>query len=250
MRLEHCIVPEWPAPAGVRALITTRRGGVSQAPYDSFNIGGHVGDDPELVAQNRAMLRAILPAEPVWLEQVHGIQVADADIARYRVRQPVADAAVSRLPGSVCAVMTADCLPVLLASRDGLVVGAAHAGWRGLLDGVIEATVASMHVSGDELLAYLGPAIGPDHFEVGPEVRQKFMAADAATEAAFCAGRDDRWLADIFHLARLRLSRLGVPAESIHGGRQCTVSAPELFYSYRRDGATGRMASLIWRELI
>lgn len=250
MRLEQCIVPEWPAPAGVRALVTTRRGGVSNAPYDSFNVGCHVGDDPELVSHNRAMLRAILPSEPVWLEQVHGIEVVDADIARYRVRKPTGDAAASRLPGTVCVVMTADCLPVLLTSRNGLVVGAVHAGWRGLLSGVIEAAVTSMGVAGSDLLAYLGPAIGPAHFEVGPEVRESFMRVQPQAQEAFRPGRGDRWLANIFELARQRLRSLGMPPESIYGGQLCTVSRPDLLYSYRRDGVTGRMASLIWRELI
>lgn len=250
MRLEHCIVPEWPAPAGVRALITTRRGGVSLAPYDSFNLGCHVGDDPAHVEQNRAMLRAILPSEPVWLEQVHGVDVVVADIARFRVRKPKGDAVVSRLPNTVCAVMTADCLPVLLTSREGLVVGAAHAGWRGLLDGVIEATVRSMSVEPSELIAYLGPAIGPNHFEVGPEVREKFTRLSPLAAQAFHAGRGDRWFADIYRLARQRLEAIGVPPSAIYGGNLCTVSDPERLYSYRRDGVTGRMASLIWRELI
>ena len=250
MRLEHCIVPDWPALPGVRSLITTRLGGVSLSPYDSFNLGGHVGDSPEHVEQNRAMLRAILPSEPIWLEQVHGIEVVDADITRFRVRKPQADASVSRLPGTVCAVMTADCLPVLVASKDGLMIGAAHAGWRGLLYGVIEATIASMNVDSAELQVYLGPAIGPLHFQVGPEVREQFIMVDRQATDAFQPGPGDRWLADIYMLARQRLIGIGVLPESIHGGGSCTVSRPDLYYSYRRDGVTGRMASLIWRELI
>lgn len=237
------IHPDWPAPATVRALSTTRLGGCSPMPYDSLNLGGHVGDEPTLVAANRAVLRAELPAEPLWLNQVHGIDVVD--VAAEHAGVPDADAAVSRTPGKVCVVMTADCLPVLLCDRAGTVVGAAHAGWRGLLNGVIEATVAKMAVAPSEVLAWLGPAIGPQAFEVGDEVRAAFLALDPAAEAAFRpAAQPGKWLADIYLLARQRLARLGVHA--VHGGDACTVTDKGRFFSYRRDGTTGRMASLIW----
>lgn len=236
------IHPDWPAPARVRALSTTRSGGSSPAPYDSLNLGSHVGDQPDLVAANRAVLRAELPDEPCWLNQVHGIDVID--VAEY-AGVSAADAAVSRMPGKVCVVMTADCLPVLLCDRAGTVVGAAHAGWRGLLNGVIEASVAKMAVAPSEVLAWLGPAIGPQAFEVGDEVRAAFLALEPAADAAFRpAAQPGKWLADIYLLARQRLARLGVHA--VHGGDACTVTEKGRFFSYRRDGTTGRMASLIW----
>lgn len=236
------IHPDWPAPARVHTLSSTRSGGSSPAPYDSLNLGSHVGDLPARVVANRAVLRAELPDEPCWLNQVHGINVID--IAEC-VGVPDADAAVSRVPGKVCAVMTADCLPVLLCDRAGTVVGAAHAGWRGLVNGVIEATVTKMAVAPSEVLAWLGPAIGPQAFEVGDEVRATFVAVDPAADAAFRpAAQPGKWLADIYLLARQRLARLGVHA--VHGGDACTVTEKERFFSYRRDGTTGRMASLIW----
>lgn len=239
---KHWIRPDWPAPAQVQALSTTRGGGCSAAPYDSFNLGDHVGDQPALVAANRAALCDQLPAEPCWLNQVHGVCVVDLATCE---GVPAADAAVSRVPGKVCAVMTADCLPVLLCDRAGTVVGAAHAGWRGLVGGVIEATVAAMQVPPSEVLAWLGPAIGPDAFEVGDEVRAAFLAADPAAECAFRAtARPGKWLADIYLLARQRLAALGVNV--VAGGDACTVTERERFFSYRRDGVTGRMASLIW----
>ncbi len=236
------IVPDWPAPASVRALSTTRAGGVSVAPYDSLNLGTHVGDDPANVTANRAQVRRIVPSEPAWLNQVHGTVVVDAASAS---GVPDADASVSRAPGAVCVVMTADCLPVLLCDRAGTVVGAAHAGWRGLHGGVIEATVAAMHVAPADVIAWLGPAIGPSAFEVGDEVRAAFVAADAAAVTAFMpAGQPGKWLADIYLLARQRLAALGVKA--IYGGDCCTVSESSRFFSYRRDGVTGRMGSLVW----
>lgn len=236
------IVPDWPAPANVRALSTTRAGGVGAAPFDSLNLGTHVGDDPAVVATNRARLRAVVPAEPCWLNQVHGTAVVD--LATYR-GVPDADAAVSRLPGAVCVVMTADCLPVLLCDRAGTVVAAAHAGWRGLQGGVVEATVRAMGVPAAELIAWLGPAIGPDAFEVGEEVRAAFVADDpAAAEAFRPAGPAGKWLADLYLLASRRLAALGVA--SVHGGDACTFTDAGRFFSYRRDGRTGRMASLVW----
>lgn len=241
---ESCIVPEWNVPSNVRALVTTRYGGASGGVYAGLNLGDHVGDDPALVAQNRAALRSMLPTEPVWLTQVHGVVVADADA----VSGPVeADASVTRRPGTVCAVLTADCLPLLLCDDAGTVVAAAHAGWRGLAAGVIERTVRAMAVNPASIIAYLGPAIGPAAFEVGDEVRQTFIAADPAAQQAFTqhsALGAEKWLADIYLLATQQLNRLGV--ERIHGGGYCTHGDAQRFYSYRRDGATGRMASLIW----
>lgn len=236
------IVPEWPAPARVRALSTTRLGGVSPAPWDSLNLGIHVEDDPARVAANRAILRARLPAEPAWLNQVHGTCVVDAATV---TGTPDADAAVTRTPGAVCVVMTADCLPVLLCDRAGTVVGAAHAGWRGLHAGVIEATLAAMQVPPGEVLAWLGPAIGPAAFEVGDDVRTAFMAEDPAAASAFRPGAvSGKWWADLYVLARLRLARSGVAG--VTGGGLCTVADRRRFFSYRRDGLTGRMASLVW----
>lgn len=233
----------WPAPARVRTLITTRDGGVSLAPYASLNLGQHVGDDPAAVAENRARLRACLPAEPFWLNQVHGIGVQEACADAPDVPSD-ADAGFTRQPGVVCAVMTADCLPVLLTDRSGSVVAAAHAGWRGLCNGIIEATIARMAVPASDILAWLGPAIGPDAFEVGPEVRAAFMAHDPTAASAFAAIPDGKYLADIYLLARQRLNACGVT--EVHGGDACTVTGRERYFSYRRDGRTGRMASLIW----
>lgn len=236
------IVPDWPAPAHVKALSTTRAGGVGAAPFDSLNLGTHVGDDPAVVAANRALLRALLPAEPCWLNQVHGTVVVDLATAH---GVPDADGAVSRKPGAVCVVMTADCLPVLLCDRAGTVVGAAHAGWRGLQGGIIEATVKAMGVPAADIMAWLGPAIGPAAFEVGDEVKAAFVAdCPAAAEAFRPAGPAGKWLADLYLLARQRLAALGVV--SVSGGDACTCTEPGRFFSYRRDGRTGRMASLVW----
>ncbi|UCV05393.1 peptidoglycan editing factor PgeF [Dechloromonas denitrificans] len=237
------LVPAWPAPANVRAVQTLRSGGCSPAPWGSFNLGDHVGDDPRHVAANRAALRRLLPGEPLWLTQVHGIAVADAGSPPDSLE---ADAAFARVPGRVCAVMIADCLPVLFCDRAGTVVAAAHAGWRGLVAGVLEATISKMGVPSDELLVWLGPAIGPQRFEVGDEVRAAFLAHDAAAESAFLPQPQGKWLADIYQLARQRLRAAGVG--SISGGDCCTVSDVSRFFSYRRDGVTGRMASLIWLD--
>lgn len=242
------ILPDWPAPASVKTLVTTRAGGVSIPPYASLNLGDHVGDDPASVMQNRTILRAALPAEPVWLRQVHGVTVLDADsdiTANIAANQ--ADASLTRRANRVCAILSADCLPVLLCDQDASVVAAAHAGWRGLAAGVLEATVGAMRVPGERIIALLGPAIGVQMFEVGNEVRDAFVNVQAQAETAFIAGlQRDKWRADIYALARLRLARAGV--HRIYGGGACTYSDPERFYSYRRDGATGRMASLIWLE--
>lgn len=238
------IVPEWPAPGGVRSLITTRNGGASRGAYASLNLGGHVGDDPLAVTANRNIVAAEVGGLPVWLEQVHGTRVVDA--AEYRGVDPLpeADAAFSRQPGTVCAVMTADCLPVLFCDEAGTVVAAAHAGWRGLLAGILEETIAAMRVPGKNLMAYLGPAIGPGAFEVGAEVRAAFLGSSPAAATAFQPTASGKWLADIYLLARQRLAREGV--ERVFGGNFCTVTEAGRFFSYRRDGQTGRMASMIW----
>jgi len=235
------ITPGWPAPANVRALCTTRNGGVGSAPYASFNLGDHVGDDPLSVARNRSLLRARLPAEPLWLQQVHTSNVAEADRA---TGIPQADASVARRQNRVCAVLTADCLPILLCDRHGTVVAAAHAGWRGLAGGVIEATIAAMGADPAALMAWLGPAIGPTAFEVGGEVRDTFLAHDENAASAFVAHGDGKWLADLYRLARLRLTRSGI--DQISGGEYCTYRDEQRFFSYRRERTTGRMASLIW----
>ena len=237
------IVPDWSAPPGVRALATTRQGGVSLAPWDSFNLGTNAGDDGVAVAGNRAILRRELPAEPVWLTQMHGNRCVDAAVTE---SVPNADASFTRQRGVVCAVLTADCLPVLLCDGGATVVGAAHAGWRGLAAGVIEATVAAMNQPGEDLMAWLGPAIGPRTFEVGDEVREAFVASDPRADSAFVAAAPGKWLCDIYQLARQRLDALGI--RRVAGADFCTVSDARRWFSYRRHGVTGRMASLIWLE--
>lgn len=236
------LIPDWPAPGNVHACVTTRAGGASTGPWQGLNLASHVGDDPAHVELNRAWLRARLPADPLWLEQVHGTDCVVAESSRTGC---VADASISFEPWQICAVLTADCLPVLFCTQDGQCVGAAHAGWRGLLAGVLENSVRAMRAPPDQIMAWFGPAIGPQAFEVGDEVRAAFLAHDAACADAFVA-HGQKWLADIYALARLRLQDMGLL--SIYGGGLCTVSDAERFYSYRRDGATGRMASLIWRE--
>lgn len=237
---------QWPAPPHVRALTTTRGGGESRGPYASLNLASHVDDDPAAVAANRARVRnaAALPAEPVWLDQVHGVRVIDA--AAEATPDTQADGSYARAPDVVCAVLTADCLPVFLCDRDGTRVGLLHAGWRGLAAGIIEQGVEALALPASRLLAYLGPAIGPRAFEVGPEVRAAFMAQDPAAQAAFIPGDGGRYRADIYRLARQRLTRLGLSA--VFGGDRCTYEDSARFYSYRRDGRCGRMASLIWIE--
>ena len=240
--LEHCIVPDWPAPANVKALQTTRHGGISAVPYDTFNLGSHVGDNPQAVARNRQLLEPLVPSEPVWLEQVHGTVVANADAASCRVQ---ADACIARHRGAVCVVMTADCLPVLICDEAGTVVAAVHAGWKGLVAGVIEATVKAMDVEPHQLMAWLGPAIGQEAFEVGAEVRAAFIAHQARAAEAFVAqGGEGKYLADIYLLARQRLEALGIG--KVSGGNYCTYHQKDRFFSYRRDGVTGRMGTFIW----
>jgi YfiH family protein len=247
----NVIIPDWAdAPANVAALSTLRHGGVSRPPYDDgaggggMNLGTHVGDLPEHVQQNRALLRAMLPAEPAWLSQIHGATVLDAAMVR---GVPEADACIATQPGVVCLIQTADCLPVLFCDTGGRVVGAAHAGWRGLAAGVLENTLAGMREAGaGDILAWMGPAIGPERFEVGEDVLTAFTKRDAEARAAFMpvAGQSGKYLADIYNLARTILRKAGVAR--IHGGGLCTVTDQRRFYSYRRDKTTGRMASLIW----
>ena len=245
----HFIEPEWPAPGNVCALSTTRTGGYSEAPFASFNLGCHVGDGESAVSANRAQLAKALPdaATIAWLSQVHGTTVVEAGQGGSLA---CADAQWSRTPGVVCAVLTADCLPVLFSSVDGDVVAAAHAGWRGLLAGVLESTVAAMNEQPQRLLAWLGPAIGPTAFEVGVEVRDGFLSSARPQEVAAIAAcfvpvvnRPGHYLADLYTLARVRLKALGLA--NVFGGGCCTHSDGARFFSYRRDGQTGRMASLI-----
>jgi len=242
------IFPDWIAPDTIGALSTTRKGGVSHPPYDDgigqggLNLAMHVGDRWQDVEQNRAQLRALLPSEPVWLSQIHGVNVVDAAQGLLE-----ADASFTTQRGVVCVVQTADCLPVLFCDAAGQVVGAAHAGWRGLLHGVLENTVTCMrHAGAMDILAWLGPAIGPQQFEVGEDVMLAFIKQDARAGNAFKprAGYTGKYLANIVQLARDRLNQLGV--NKIYGGQYCTVGDSQRFYSYRRDQVTGRMASFIW----
>jgi hypothetical protein len=244
------LTPRWPAPASVRALSTLRAGGVSTGRYASLNLGDHVRDAPTAVAENRRRLRAAaaLPDEPVWLTQVHGVRIADLDSAPEDLAgvPPVADGALTRVPGRICAILTADCLPVLFASAAGNAVAAAHAGWRGLAGGVIEAAVSALNVAPASLLVWLGPAIGPAHFEVGSEVREQFVRDDPGARTAFVPNAHGRFMADLSRLARRRLERLGITR--IYGSDECTHQQAERYFSYRRDGDTGRQASLVWLE--
>ncbi|HWW80289.1 MAG TPA: peptidoglycan editing factor PgeF [Steroidobacteraceae bacterium] len=285
MRSEwEIIVPDWPAPARVRSAFTLRTGGVSLAPYDSLNLGAHVGDVDDSVRENRRRVRERLglPAEPVWLQQVHGIEVEDLDVRQPGVPQPGAvasgregpsggssvspraeppraesavaltsvpmraDAAVTRLPGRVCVIQVADCMPVLFAARDGSAIGAAHAGWRGLAGGVLEETVRKLAVPPRQLIAWLGPTIGQGHFEVGDDVRSAFVLRDPNAASAFETNVRGRWQCDLYALARRRLSALGV--QDVFGGGWCTYADAERFFSFRRDGQCGRMAALVWME--
>jgi YfiH family protein len=245
------IVPRWPVPSSVQAFVTTRNGGVSHGPHASLDLGNASGsgatpEETAAMAENRRRVAAFLPAAPYWLEQVHG---ADVRIVHARdanaAPPPRADAAVTRAADLVLAVRVADCLPVLLAAVDASVVGVAHAGWRGLAAGVVERTVEAMDIAPSRLVAWLGPAIGKDAFEVGPDVFEAFTQDDPATRAAFAPQPSGKWLADLEALACIRLARAGVT--SVHGGGDCTVSDPARFYSYRRDRVTGRMGAFIWR---
>ena len=268
--LNNWITPDWPAPANVRAVSTTRSGGVSKGAYASFNLGAHVGDDARAVAENRLSLQAglNLTHEPHWLKQVHGAHVATIDhlknpLSPTRVGERVgvrgraatrqenrfvaaADAAITQSTDEACIVMTADCLPVLFCDRTGQTAAAAHCGWRGIAVGVLENTLAAMRVPPSEILAWLGPAIGPEAYEVGDEVRAALTSEHSEAEQAFEPTRSGKWLCDLYLLASLRLRRMGVT--HIYGGGFCTYSERERFFSYRRDGECGRMATLIWLE--
>ena len=237
------ITAAWPAPPTVRTAFTLRTGGVSSKPFDSLNVGAQVGDSPSAVAANRERVREhlALRGEPAWLEQVHGTRVVDLDAGEI---QGPADAVIARRSGGVCVVQVADCLPVFLAARDGSAIAAAHAGWRGLAAGVLEATIAALDVAPQKLIAWLGPAISARHFEVGEEVRAAFIARAAGAVAAFSANERGRWQCDLVALARQRLGASGVRA--VFGGEWCTVADRRRFFSYRRDGQCGRMAALIW----
>lgn len=238
------ITPNWPAPVNVKALQTIRTGGVSTSPYDTLNLGEHVQDDPLAVAHNRQLLSPYLPSEPVWVNQVHGTHVIDA--AKSGCLEN-ADGAFATHADVVCVTMTADCLPVMLCNKAGTVVAAVHAGWRGLCDGVIETAIKKMPSNPTDILAWLGPAIGPNSFEVGNEVREQFMQKDAKAISAF-KPHGDKWLCDIYAIAKQRLNNIGVT--QIYGGgvneEFCTYTDDARFFSFRRDNITGRMASLIW----
>lgn len=243
--LDSFIIPDWPAPANVSAIQTTRMGGVSLPPYASLNLGSHVNDDPLYVSRNRQLLNTIVPTEPVWLNQVHGIRVIDA--AQCGCIEN-ADGSFTKNNHVVCVTMTADCLPVLLCDKAGTVVAAVHAGWRSLCDGVIEEAVKRMAVNNNELMAWLGPAIGPDAFEVGAEVRAQFVENDTKAERAF-KPKAEKWLGNLYQIAIQRLNNLGVT--DVYGANQenhawCTYTDKDRFFSFRRDGNTGRMATMIW----
>jgi YfiH family protein len=234
------LTPQWPASPRVKSCVTTRSGGVSAAPYQGLNLGDHVGDDPVCVRKNRERLVSMLGCQPAWLQQVHGIGVVEANPAQV----DVADASWSATVGVACAVMTADCLPVLFCDRAGTRVAAAHAGWRGLAAGVLEATLDQLGVPAEEVLVWLGPAIGPQAFEVGDEVREAFVIQHPQADSAFLPSANaGKFMADIYQLARIRLAARGV--ESVYGGGLCTFTDPR-FYSYRNSAQTGRFASLIW----
>jgi len=245
------IIPDWPAPENVKALFTTRNGGVSRGingVYASLNLGAHVNDDLTDVKRNRAVLGDYLPQAPKWLKQVHGTSSVWIEHA---TASPESDAALSRQQESVCVVMVADCLPIFLCDTAGTTVGVVHAGWRGLAGGIIEQSVAEMRMGDMELMAWLGPAIGPHYFEVGEEVFEAFVSHSEQARQAFIpksrdVGHEKKWLADIFTLARQRLNAMGI--NKVYGGDICTFSDPARFFSYRRDGETGRMAALIWLE--
>ena len=238
------LVPDWPAPARVRAFVTTRAGGTSEGEYASMNLGMNSGDDAARVAANRAVARSHLPGEPAYLAQVHGIDVVNVDEpAGERAR---ADAAVATKPGRVAVVLTADCMPLFLCERGGRSVAVAHAGWRGMAAGVVENAVRALRCEPRDVLAWMGPTIGPDAFEVGPEVREAFMARDTGAAQAFRPGAPGKYLADLYHLARQRLAAAGVT--HVDGGGFCTFHEPERFFSYRRVPKSGRMGAFIWIE--
>jgi len=237
------LVPDWSAPSAVKSLVTTRAGGASTSPFDHFNLATHVEDNMTDVQRNRSLLQAEagLPAEPIWLQQVHGIQVVRAELAE---QEHIADASTTAEADVVCTIMTADCLPVLFCNQSGTQVAAAHAGWRGLANGILETTRNTFECESVDIMAWLGPAIGPQAFEVGDDVRDIYLDADPALAAVFAPGKPGKWVLDIYAAARLRLAALGIT--NVSGGEYCTYTDQARFYSYRRDGQTGRMASLIW----
>jgi len=239
---------DWPAPRGVRALTTLRYGlGSSKAPFDALNLGLRCGDETATVIDNRHQLAAALglPSAPRWLRQVHGIDVA----IEPGIDEPEADASVTSTPDMVLAILTADCLPVVFSAKDGSEVAAAHAGWRGLADGVLEATVAAMGTPAEGIVAWLGPCAGPQAYEIGQEVFEAFVSRDPRATSAFLATRPAHWKVDLYALARQRLADAGIGPNNIHGGGLCTISEPSRFFSHRRDNCTGRLATLIWREV-
>ena len=253
MNRAPAVAADWPAPVGVHAFTTLRHGaGVSQAPFDHFNLGNKYaadGDAPDVVARNRAQLVELagLPSAPHWLKQVHGIDVVRVDApADTAAPEPEADALVTSVPGVVLAILTADCLPVVFAAKDGREIAAAHAGWPGLSKGMLEATLAAMRTPATEVIAWIGPAAGPQRYEVGENVFDAFVSQDAGAAAAFAPTRPGHWLADLPALARRRLVASGVSADDIHGGDLCTISEPARFFSHRRDGRSGRIATLAW----
>lgn len=255
MNRAPAVAADWPAPAGVHAFTTLRHGaGMSQMPFDHFNLGNKYaadGDDPAVVARNRAQLAELagLPSAPHWLKQVHGTDVVRVDVpADSAAPEAVADALVTSEPGVVLAILTADCLPVVFAAKDGREIAAAHAGWPGLSKGMLEATLAAMRTPATEVIAWIGPAAGPQRYEVGENVFDAFVSQDAGAAAAFAPTRPGHWLADLPALARRRLVARGMRAEDIHGGDLCTISEPDRFFSHRRDGRSGRIATLAWMQ--
>ena len=242
------LYPEWPAPPNIRALSTFRAGGVSKSPFNSLNLAAHVGDNLDSVVQNRAIISRDLglPTEPIWLEQIHSDRAIEAI---YRPLPEQADASYTSKIAVVCAVLTADCLPLLICSKDGLQVAAVHAGWKGLLAGVVTNTIKALQKASSQnsgYMVWLGPAIGPKCFEVGAEVHEAFVRKHLRNESAFIQVSKDKWLADIYHLARIELTEMRIT--DVYSSSACTFTENELYYSYRRDSQTGRMASLIWRE--
>ena len=239
------VVPDWPAPARVRAFVTTRAGGVSAGEYASMNLGGSSGDEEENVSRNRHIVRTHMPSDPIYLAQVHGNDVVDLDAPRVPGR-PRADAAVTATPGTVAVVLTAVCLPLFLADKAGRRVAVAHAGWRGLAAGVVEQALAALRAEPRDVVAWMGPAIGPRAFEVGPEVKEAFERSDPGAGAAFADHKPGKFMADLYALARRRLARAGV--QGIHGGNFCTYTDTVRFFSYRREQRSGRMGAFIWME--
>lgn len=245
--MDNNIIPNWNIPKHIHAFTTVRTGGVSKPPFDSFNLGDHVNDSPEDVAQNRALLveKFHLPQSPLFLTQTHSTRVLELP---YSGKGIEADAVYTNQPNQVCLVMTADCLPILFVSKDGKEIAAAHAGWRGLCDGVLEATVEKFQCPSNEISAWLGPAIGAKAFQVGKEVIEQFCAFDPRAEEAFIQDNSTsgKFLGNLYQIATQRLNKLGIT--EISGGEYCTYTQEDLFFSYRRDKQTGRMATLIWKE--